>query len=104
MPITPEDVTILLERYRGGDEDALNRLIPLVYDQLRAAAAGALRRERAGHTLAPTALVHEAYLRLAGQRDAPWQNRAHFVCCAARVMRNILVDYARARRAGKRGG
>jgi RNA polymerase sigma-70 factor (ECF subfamily) len=104
MSIEPEDITILLARYREGDEEALSRLIPLVYDQLRVAAARVLRGERGGHTLEPTALVHEAYLRMACQREAPWLNRAHFVCCAARVMRNILVDYARARRADKRGG
>jgi RNA polymerase sigma factor (TIGR02999 family) len=78
-------------------------MFPVVYDELRRLASLALRRERADHTLQPTALVHEAFLRLAGTPDAPWQNRAHFVAMAARVMRRVLVDHARGRNARKRG-
>jgi len=97
------DVTTLLARYREGRRDALEQLVPLVYAELRRVAARALRGERQGHTLQPTALVHEAYVKLLGQQT-PWQNRAHFLGCAAHVMRNLLVDHARARRADKRGG
>jgi RNA polymerase sigma factor (TIGR02999 family) len=99
----PRSVTHLLEQARAGDPDALNRLLPLVYDQLRAVAARALHAERPGHTLQPTALVHEAYMRLVDQR-APWRDRAHFFAIAAQAMHRILVDYARAHRASKRGG
>jgi RNA polymerase sigma factor (TIGR02999 family) len=98
-----ENVTQLLAAYRAGDAGAMDRLIPLVYAELRRIAARHLRRERGEHTLQPTALVHEAYLRMVDQRDAPWQNRAHFLGCAAHQMRNILVDHARRRRAAKRG-
>jgi RNA polymerase sigma factor (TIGR02999 family) len=98
------NVTQLLADYRAGDAGAMDRLVPLVYAELRRIAARYLRRERGGHTLQPTALVHEAYLRMVDQRDAPWQNRAHFLGCAAHLMRNILVDHARRRRAAKRGG
>jgi RNA polymerase sigma factor (TIGR02999 family) len=104
MEPSPAEVTRLLGEYRRGDRGALERLLPLVYRELRRIAAGALRAERSGHTLQPTALVHEAYLRLADQKDVRWQNRAHFLGCAAQVMRHVLVDAARARRAGKRGG
>ena len=104
MDSQPSDVTRLLDELRSGDRHALDRLLPLVYAELRQIAARALRDERGGHTLQPTALVHEAYLRMAGGENVPWQNRAHFLGCAARVMRNVLVDHARARRAGKRGG
>jgi RNA polymerase sigma factor (TIGR02999 family) len=79
-------------------------MLPFVYAELRQIAARALQSERDDHTLQPTALVHEAYLRMVGGENVPWQNRAHFLGCASRVMRNILVDHARARRAGKRGG
>jgi RNA polymerase sigma factor (TIGR02999 family) len=95
---------MLLDEYRRGDRAALDRLVPLVYGELHKAAALALRGERAGHTLRPTALVHEAYMRMVGHQQAPWQNRAHFIGCAAQLMRRILVDSARARRARKRGG
>jgi RNA polymerase sigma-70 factor (ECF subfamily) len=78
--------------------------MPLVYAEMRRIADRRLRTERAGHTLQPTALVHEACLKLVDQQQAPWQNRAHFLACAAHAMRQILVDYARARRTGKRGG
>lgn len=99
----PESVTQMLDRWRGGDEQALNVLIPLVYTELRAQARRCLRMERPDHTLQSTALVHEAYLRLVDQNPAHTQNRAHFVAVAARLMRQILVDYARRRRAAKRG-
>ncbi len=81
-----------------------HELLPLVYDDLRRVAGAFFRRERASHTLQPTALVHEAYLRLADQQDGEWRNRAHFVGVAAQAMRRVLVDAARARRSGKRGG
>lgn len=93
----------MLEQWQQGDQDALHRLMPVVYQELRAAAHRCLGAERTDHTLQSTALVHEAYLRLAGQRPMPTQNRAHFVALAARLMRQILVDYARKRRAAKRG-
>jgi RNA polymerase sigma factor (TIGR02999 family) len=96
-------VTHLLLQARAGDHDAFNRLVPLVYEELRGMAARMLRAERAGHTLQPTALVHEAYLRLIDQR-AGWHDRAHFFAIAARTMRRILADYARARQSFKRGG
>ncbi len=99
-----EDVTILLNRLGDGDELAAAQLVPLVYKELRRMAAQFLRQERPGHTLQATALVHEAYLKLAGQRDAKWQNRAHFFGVASQLMRRILVDYARAHLRDKRGG
>lgn len=97
------DVTALLLAWSDGDEAARGRLIDAVYDELRRVARGHLRRERDNHSLAPTALVHEAYLKLIDQRHAKWQNRAHFFAIAARIMRRILVDHARSRRAVKRG-
>jgi RNA polymerase sigma factor (TIGR02999 family) len=97
-------VTILLNELKLGNKDALGSLIPLVYRELRLLAARCLRMERAGHTLQPTALVHEAYLRLVEQEHADWQDRAHFLGVAAQVMRRILVDYARARQTAKRAG
>jgi RNA polymerase sigma factor (TIGR02999 family) len=100
---SPHDVTALLTDWSRGDREALDRLLPLVYGELRRVAAHQLRRERVGHTLQPTALVHEAYLRLVDQRHGDWQNRAHFFGVAATVMRRILVDHARRRKAGKRG-
>ncbi len=99
----PESVTQILDRWKGGDEQALHVLIPLVYKELRAQAHRCLRAERADHTLQSTALVHEAYLRLMDQNPAQTQNRAHFVAVASRLMRQILVDYARRRKAAKRG-
>jgi RNA polymerase sigma factor (TIGR02999 family) len=99
----PPDVTVLLGRLRGGDANVVDSLLPLVYDELRSIARRQLRRERADHTLNATALVHEAYLKLVGQR-AEWQNRAHFFGVAAQAMRRILVNYAQRRLAGKRGG
>jgi RNA polymerase sigma factor (TIGR02999 family) len=97
-------VTQLLGRWRGGDREALDSLIPLVYDELRSIAQRYLRNERPGHTLQSTALVHEAYVRLINQDLPEWQNRAHFFAVAAQLMRQILVDHARAYRASKRGG
>jgi RNA polymerase sigma factor (TIGR02999 family) len=101
---TQHDVTQLLMDWRNGDQRALEQLMPLVYDELRRLAALYLRRERDGHTLQTTALVNEAYLQLIGQQHRDWQNRAHFLGIAAHLMRNILVDHARAHAAAKRGG
>ena len=98
------DVTDLLVAWSAGDETARSRLIDAVYNELRGLAQGYLRRERADHSLAPTALVHEAYLKLVDQRQVRWQNRAHFFAMAAQMMRRILVDAARARGSQKRGG
>jgi RNA polymerase sigma factor (TIGR02999 family) len=97
------DVTELLQAWSGGDRAALDRLMPLVYDELKRVAARHLAGERAGHTLQATALVHEAYLKLVDQRSARWQNRAQFFAVAAQLMRRILVDHARAHAAAKRG-
>ena len=97
------EVVQLLDQWRGGDQAAYDHLIPLVYGDLRRLARGQLRRETPGHSLQPTLLVHEAYLRLA-DGDVNWQNRTHFMSVAARVMRRILVEWARAKRAEKRGG
>jgi RNA polymerase sigma factor (TIGR02999 family) len=94
----------LLVRWRGGDREALEELMPLVYEELRRLAHYYLRQERADHTLQSTALVHEAYLRLAGQNSPQWQNRAHFFGIAAHIMRQILMEYARGRSTAKRGG
>jgi RNA polymerase sigma factor (TIGR02999 family) len=102
-PSTGDDVTRLLHAWGAGDLEARERVLVLVYGELRRRAAAQLRRERPGHTLQPTALVHEAYIRLVDQRRAAWQNRAQFLAVASQVMRRILVDGARARRAGKRG-
>ena len=97
------DVTQLLEAVRGGDSQAMDRLVPLVYEELRALAKRELYREQPGHTLHATALVHEAYLKLAGS-GIPASDRAHFLAIAARAMRQVLVDHARRRKAVKRGG
>jgi RNA polymerase sigma factor (TIGR02999 family) len=94
----------LLVRWRDGDRDALESLMPMVYGELRRLAHHYLQRERSDHTLQSTALVHEAYLRLAGQNPPQWQNRAHFFGIAAHLMRQILVEYARGHAAAKRGG
>ena len=96
------EVTRLLRAWSAGDAQAEEELLPLVYNELRRRAANHLRRDRGDHTLQPTALVHEAYLRLLGQRAVDWQNRTHFFALAARMMRRILVDYARTRAAAKR--
>jgi RNA polymerase sigma-70 factor (ECF subfamily) len=97
------DVTRLLDRWRRGDADALEQMLPLVYEQLRAIAAGYMLDERDNHTLQPTALVHEAYVRLAQTRNARFNNRVHFYGAAAQAMRRVLVDHARRRRAARRG-
>jgi RNA polymerase sigma factor (TIGR02999 family) len=98
------DITRLLDRWAEGDGGAFEALMPIVYAELRRLADHYLRQERGGHTLQPTALVHEAYLRLAGTRDMRLRSRAHFYGAAAQVMRRVLVDHARGRRAAKRGG
>jgi RNA polymerase sigma factor (TIGR02999 family) len=101
--VSARDVTALLGDWSRGSQTAFNQLLPLVYTELRRVAARQLRRERANHTLQATALVHEAYIRLVGQRHVDWQNRAHFFGVAAQVMRRILVDHARRHGASKRG-
>ncbi len=100
----PAPITQLLMDWSDGRREALENLVPLVYDDLRRMAAAYMQREPAGHALQPTALVHEAYVRLIDQRQVKWRNRAHFFGVAAGMMRRILVDQARLRRAGKRGG
>jgi RNA polymerase sigma factor (TIGR02999 family) len=104
MPASPQDVTQLLQRWSNGDREALDKLIPLVYDELRHQAARYMRRERPDHTLQTTALIHEVYLRLVDQTHAEWQNRAQFFGITAQLMRRVLVDHARTIHAGKRGG
>jgi RNA polymerase sigma factor (TIGR02999 family) len=101
---SPQEVTRLLAARGDGDKQELAALMPMVYDELRRLAHHHLGRERAGHTLQTTALVHEAYLRLVGQKEARWQNRAQFIAVASQMMRRVLVDYARARGFAKRGG
>lgn len=100
----PEGITRLLHEWRSGDQAALDQLAPLVYSELRRLAGGYLRRERAGHTLQPTALVNELYLQLANLSKLEWRDRAHFLGIAAYLMRQILVQHARTYRAAKRGG
>ena len=97
-------VTLLLTELRDGNQDAANRLMPLIYSELRRMAGSYMQRERPGHTLQATALVNEVYMRLAGGAAVPWQSRAHFFGIAARAMREVLLDYARSHIAGKRGG
>jgi RNA polymerase sigma factor (TIGR02999 family) len=104
MEERPPDVTLLLSDWKNGDALALERLFPVVYGELQRLAAAYIRRERVNHTLQPTALIHEAYLRLVDQRLPDWRSRAHFFGVAARVMRQVLVDSARSHRADKRGG
>lgn len=99
-----DDLTGLLIEWREGDRAALDRLTPLVYDEIRRIAHRYVQREREGHTLQTTALVNEAYLRLAGSQNVDWQNRAHFFAVTAQVMRHILIDYARRRHYVKYGG
>jgi RNA polymerase sigma factor (TIGR02999 family) len=103
MPEGPT-VTELLNNVKKGDRISVDQLVPLIYAELRRIAAGCLRKERSGHTLQPTALVHEAYIRLTDQSQPDYQSRAHFFGIAAQVMRQILVDHARSRNAAKRGG
>ena len=98
------DVTQLLAQWRNGDEAALQQLVPIVHEDLRTLARRQMAGERPGHTLQPTALVNEAYLRLVNLKQMDWQNRAHFFAMGARLMRRILVDFARSRRYQKRGG
>jgi len=104
MNQSPTDVTVLLEQLASGNQNALAELIPLVYDELRRLAAYYLRQERSDHTLQATALVHEAYLQLVGQRNVDWKNRNHFFGVAAHLMRRILLFHARQHCAAKRGG
>lgn len=101
---SPQDVTLILKNWQEGDADASAKLMPLVYEELRRLARNYLQRERADHTLQATALVHEAYLRLVDDKAVTWKDRAHFYGVAARLMRRILVDHARAHNAAKRGG
>lgn len=102
--LNPGQVTQLLQQWSDGETEVLEELLPLVYSELRKVAAGYLRKERGNHTLQPTALVHEAYLKLLGQDRTQWSNRAHFFAIAAQAMRRILVDHARKDKAAKRGG
>ncbi len=104
MAHEPSQITVLLKSWREGDAQALDRLTPLVYDQLRRMAAGQVARERVDRQLNATALVHEAYLKLVDTPSVDWQDRAHFFAIATRIMRRILVDAARVRTAAKRGG
>lgn len=103
-PSSPDDVTRLLIKFGKGDRSSLDEMLPLVYGELRRLAAFYLTKERRGHTLQPTALVHEAYLRLVNQERVDWKNRAQFFGLAAEMMRRILLNHARDRAAGKRGG
>ena len=100
----PSEITQLLNAWGGGDQQALDELMPIVYQELRKLAGAYLRGERDEHTLQPTALVNEAYLRLVDQRNVQWQSRSHFFGIAAQLMRRILVDHARKRQSEKRGG
>lgn len=102
MTPKPDDVTSVLKEWTAGQDQALEKLVPLVYQELRSLAASHLRSERPEHTLQPTALVNEVFLRLLDGREVSWQNRTHFFVLAARMMRHILVDHARARLAEKR--
>jgi RNA polymerase sigma factor (TIGR02999 family) len=102
--VNPGDITVILPRIERGEEQAAERLLPLVYDQLRKLAAARMAHESAGHTLQPTALVHEAWLRLGGDHQPDWKNRAQFFAAAAEAMRRILIDSARRRLAQRRGG
>jgi RNA polymerase sigma-70 factor (ECF subfamily) len=104
MAASPQQVTQLLVAWSGGDQAARDELMPLVYEELRRLAHQCIRRERPGHTLQTSALLNEAYLRLVDQKNIHWQGRAHFFGIAARLMRQVLVDYARKRRYAKRGG
>ncbi len=101
---SPDNVTQVLARVARGDDSAVAALLPVVYDSLRALAGSFFRQERADHTLQPTALVHEAYVRLLGSVDSNWEGRAHFFAVAAKAMRQILADHARGKKAAKRGG
>jgi len=104
MSADSTEINFLLDQYRDGQTEGFEKLMALVYDDLRKLAAWQLQSERPDHTLQPTALVHEVYLKLAGQNPIEWRNKAHFFALAAQVMRHILVDYARTRQREKRGG
>ncbi len=104
MPHVSHEVTQLLKEWSNGDQAALDKLMPLVYGELRLMARRYMARQNPGHTLQTTALINEAYLKLVGQEEKHWQNRAHFFGVAAQAMRHILVDYARSRQYAKRGG
>ncbi len=104
MQTIEKPITQILFELKNGEQHALDELLPLVYDELRRLAKSYLKKERSNHTLQPTALVHEAYLRLVGQNEIEWQNRAHFFGVSARLMREILIEYARGRNRQKRGG
>lgn len=99
-----DDIATLLHRLSTGDPDAADELFPIVYEELRGVARAQFNRERASHTLQPTAVVHEAYMRLVNQKQGSWRDRAHFLAIAARVMRQVLVDHARKKNAKKRSG
>jgi RNA polymerase sigma-70 factor (ECF subfamily) len=100
----PNSVTKLLQEYSEGDEHALEELLPQVYRELRRLAGSYMKREKSNHTLQPTALVHEAFIKLVDQREVQWQSKAHFFAMAASIMRRILLDHARAKKTAKRGG
>lgn len=104
MPDQPADITVLLRAHAAGDADALDRLLPQVYAELRRIASARLRRERADHSLATTDLVHEAFIKLVPLERVDWQNRAHFFGVAARAVRHVLIDHALRRKTAKRGG
>lgn len=103
-PSGPTEITELLREWSEGKDEVLDQLMPLVYAELRRQAARHLRRERRDHTLQTTGLIHEAYLKLVGQRQVQWESRSHFFAIASQAMRRVLVDYARARHRAKRGG
>jgi len=103
-PVSEQPITLLLREFAGGDKHALDLLVPALYPELRRLARGYFRNERSGHTLDPTAVVHEAYARLVKQDHPDFRSRAHFLGVAAQVMRQVLIDHARTRNAGKRGG
>jgi RNA polymerase sigma-70 factor (ECF subfamily) len=104
MTPSPENVTQLLVRWGNGDQTAFDQLMPIVYAELRRMARGYMTRQDGRHTLQTTALVHEAYFKLVGEKDKRWQNKTHFFAVAAKAMRHVLVDYARSRQTAKRGG
>jgi len=102
--VAAQDITGILRELSEGKRESFDRLVPLVYEELRSIARGQLKAEKGGHTLSATAVVHEAYLRLVDVRNADWRDRAHFFAMAARLMRRVLIDYARAKGRDKRGG
>jgi RNA polymerase sigma factor (TIGR02999 family) len=104
MPAESKNITLMLQQARGGNQDVISQLVPLLYDELRRLASYYLKREHPNHTLQATALVNEAYLRLVGQQDVEWKNRNHFFGIAAQQMRRVLVDHARRQHRAKRGG